>query len=129
MTILPSTPELQKPDEHSHCAVSPGWAPCLSFYNAFLREGVSPITVRDYLPEDIIRIVVLHAMGWWIGNNWRSIRGGCTVSFHGPKGEMRPDAPAEVLAMTRKQMVDFLLPNTRAQAVPCESSSPNPGNK
>ena len=105
----------EKPERLPALTASTGWAPCLSFYNAFLRDGVSPITVRDYLPDDLLRVVVLHAKGWWIGNHWRSMDGSGNLSYHGPKGEFQHHAPAEVLSMTRSQMVDFLMPNADSQ--------------
>ena len=86
----------------------------LHFHDMVCRGGIHPVTVRDYLPPEYMRVLVLMKKGWWLGQNWRVMLPGGqvsrfnAVSFHGPKGEFQPDPPAEVLSMTRREMVEFL---------------------
>ena len=111
-------PENLSCDQRPALAPSTCWAPCLRFYDVVCRHVIDPVTVRDYLPADMMRIIVLIKKGWWLGTHWKVLNPNGqpgrfnAISFHGPKGEFQPHAPAEVLAMTRSQMVDFLLPNS-----------------
>lgn len=97
------------------------WVPSLSFYEAVCRQGIDPVTMRYHLPTDLMRILVLIKKGWWIGTHWKTLSPDGkvskfnSISFHGPEGEFQPNAPADVLAMTRSQMVAFLLPNAQDQ--------------
>ena len=105
------------PERPPGLSVPAGWVPSLDFYEVVCRQGIDPTTVRDYLPASLMRILVLLKKGWWLGTHWRVLNPDGrisrfnAISFHGPKGEFQPYAPADVLAMTRTQMVDFLLPN------------------
>ena len=98
---------------------SPCWAPSFSFYDAVCRQGIDPVTVRYHLPADLMRILVLLKKGWRMGHNWKVLNPNGqvsrfnAVSFHGPKGEFQNHPPADVITMTREQMVDFLFSRER----------------
>jgi hypothetical protein len=82
----------------------------MPLYEDVTSHGIDPASL-PYLPDNMLRTLALIHKGWWLGYNWRTLKPpGRALSYHGPNGELTPDPPPDILAMSRAEMLDLATP-------------------